>query len=236
MPGQKEVGHMTIRLTFLCAPGGDATRDPLLGDVPLSERSLRIAAAAGPALPPHGAAVRAPSIRCSQITDALGLVAVSEPALRDLDLGRWCGRTVDDIAATEPDGFTSWLTDPDAAPHGGESVRRLCRRTADWLSTVAPDSGHTVAITEAAVIRAALIHALAAPARAFWHLAVPPLSAVSLTRQGGCWDIRLASVSPREGQRMLLSRSGDGCTPAEAHLGGWKPSSSVRETIFAAGR
>ncbi|MFF4038175.1 histidine phosphatase family protein [Streptomyces sp. NPDC001816] len=227
---------MTIRLTFLCTPGGDATRDPLLGDVPLSERSLRIAAAAVPALPPHGLAVRAPSIRCSQITDALGLVAVSEPALRDLDLGRWCGRTVDDIAATEPDGFTSWLTDPDAAPHGGESVRRLCRRTADWLSTAAPDSGHTVAITEAAVIRAALIHALAAPARAFWHLAVPPLSAVSLTRQGGCWDIRLADISPREGQRMLLSRSGDGCTSAEAHPGGWKRSSPVRETIFAAGR
>ncbi|MFE2103039.1 histidine phosphatase family protein [Streptomyces sp. NPDC059468] len=198
---------MTIRLTFLCAPGGDATRDPLLGDGPLSERSLRMAAAAEPALPPFGPAVRAPSIRCSQIADTLGLVAVSEPALRDLDVGRWCGRTVDDIAATEPDGFTSWLTDPDAVPHDGESVRQLCRRTAHWLTTVAPDTGHTVAITEAAVIRAALVHALAAPARSFWHLAVPPLSAVSLTRQGGCWDIRIVSVTPLEGQRRLLSRS-----------------------------
>ncbi|GGN93674.1 hypothetical protein GCM10011579_092350 [Streptomyces albiflavescens] len=188
---------MTIRLTFMCAPGGDATLDPLLGDAPLSERSLRSAGAAGATLPPHELALRAPSTRCSQTADAFGLVAVSEPALRDLDLGKWCGRTVDDVAATDPDGFNAWLTDPDAAPHEGESVRRLCRRTADWLSSVTPDMGHAVAVTEAAVVRAALIHALGVPARAFWHLAVPPLSAVSLTWRGGGWDVRLGNVTPR---------------------------------------
>ncbi|MGW2804652.1 histidine phosphatase family protein [Streptomyces sp. NPDC001450] len=225
---------MTIHLTFLCVPGGDATRDPFLGDAPLSERSLRMAGAAGPALPAHGLAVRAPSVRCSQIADAFGLVAVPEPALRDLDLGRWSGRTVGDVAATEPDGFTSWLTDPDAAPHGGESVRQLCRRTADWLNSVAPDTGRVVAITEAAVVRAALVHALAAPARAFWHLAVPPLSTVSLTRQGGCWDIRLAYIAPQEGQRWFRSRSSGAGTSATAHLGTWKRSDPFRETIFAA--
>ncbi|UXY30230.1 histidine phosphatase family protein [Streptomyces sp. HUAS TT20] len=186
---------MTICLTFLCAPGGDATLDPVLGDAPLSECSLRKAGAAAEALPPHGPTVRAPSVRCTQTADALGLAAVSEPALRDLGLGEWCGRTVDDVAATDPDGFTAWLTDPDAAPHEGESVRRLCRRTADWLSFMEPATGHTVAITEAAVIRAALIHALGVPARAFWHLTVPPLSTVTLTWRGGHWDVRLGYVA-----------------------------------------
>ncbi|MFJ3306493.1 histidine phosphatase family protein [Streptomyces sp. NPDC086549] len=223
---------MTIRLTFLCAPGGDATLDPLLGDALLSERGLREAGAAGAALPPHGPAVRAPSVRCAQTADALSLAAASEPALHDLDLGTWSGRTVDDVAATDPDGFTAWLTDPDATPHEGESVRRLCRRTADWLSGMAPDTAHTVAITEAAVIRAALIHALGVPARAFWHLTVPPLSTVTLTRGRGHWDVRLGYVvTPREAGRGLLSQS---AMPARRADG--KRSSTSREAIFADSR
>ena len=198
---------MTIRLTVLCVPGGDATLDPLLGDAPLSERSLLLAGAAAAALPPHERAFRAPSIRCSQTADTVGLAAATEPALRDLAAGTWCGRTLDEVAASDPDGFTAWFTDPDAAPHGGESVRQLCRRTANWLSSVTPDMDSAVAVTEAAVVRAAIIHALGVPARAFWHLAVPPLSMISLTRRDGCWDARLGYVPPREARPRLLSRS-----------------------------
>ncbi|GGW53454.1 hypothetical protein GCM10010503_33360 [Streptomyces lucensis JCM 4490] len=187
---------MTIHLTFLSAPGGDATLDPRLVDAPASEPGLRTAGAVGAALRPHERAVRAPSARCSRTADAIGLVAAPEPALRDLDPGTWRGRSIADVAAADPDGFTAWLTDPDAAPHGGESVRGLCRRTADWLGSLAPGTGHVVAVTEASVVRAALVHALAVPARAFWHLAVPPLSPVTLTRQGDCWDVRLGSVAP----------------------------------------
>ncbi|MDQ0994417.1 histidine phosphatase family protein [Streptomyces sp. V3I7] len=183
---------MTIRLTLLCAPGGDATLDPFLGgDAPLSRRSLHEAAVVGAALPPHGLAVRAPSNRCAQTAEAVGLVAASEPALRDIDLGEWSGRTVPDLVATDPVAFSNWLTDPDAAPPGGDSVRELCRRTANWLNIVASDTGHAVAITEAAVVRAALVHALGVPARAFWHLPVAPLSVVSLAWRHGSWGVRL---------------------------------------------
>ncbi|MGW0994607.1 histidine phosphatase family protein [Streptomyces sp. NPDC002523] len=194
---------MTIHLTFLCAPGGDATLDPFLGDAPLSEPGLREASAARAALGLHDLAVRAPSGRCSQTADALGLAAAAEPELRDLDLGTWHGRTVGDVAVADPDGFTAWLTDPDAAPHGGESVRRLCRRTADWLNSRVSGTGHTVAVTEAGVVRAALIHAMGIPARAFWHLAVPPLSPVSFIWRDGHWDVRLENSSPQDGQRWI---------------------------------
>ncbi|WP_078629347.1 histidine phosphatase family protein [Streptomyces sp. 142MFCol3.1] len=229
---------MTIRLTLVSAPRGDAAVDRLLGDAPLSERGVRRAGAGGAALPLHRMAVRAPSVRCAQTADAFGLVAAVEPALRDLDLGTWCGRTVDDIAAADPDGFSAWLTDPDAAPHEGESVRRLCRRTADWMNSVAPDTGHVVAITEAAVVRAALVHALAAPARAFWRLAVPPLSPVSLTWRGGHWDVRLGYATGRENQRRFLAPSatlarGDSDQFEAAHLSAPKRSSSFRGTVFA---
>jgi broad specificity phosphatase PhoE len=182
---------MTIRLTFLCAPGGpggDTTLDSILGDAPLSEASLRDAAVVGAALPPHGLAVRAPSVRCAQTAEAAGLVTVPEPALRNIGVGEWFGRTVDEVVALDPYGFSAWLTDPNAAPHKGESVRDLCRRTANWLDSVASDTGDAVAIAEAAVVRAALVHALGVPARAFWHLTVPPLSVVSLTWRRGHWD------------------------------------------------
>ncbi|MER6466457.1 histidine phosphatase family protein [Streptomyces sp. NPDC093272] len=189
---------MSIHLTLLCAPGGDATVDPLLGDAHLSEHGMNMAGYARAVLSPHQPAVRTPSIRCSETADAIGLVASSEPLLRDLDVGTWQGRAVRDIAATDPDGFSAWRTDPDATPHDGESVRQLCRRAADWLSGVAPDTGRAVAIAEAAVVRAVLVGAMAVPARGFWHLTVPPLSAFLLTRRDDGWDVRF-------GRRRLRS-------------------------------
>ncbi|MGY4924728.1 histidine phosphatase family protein [Streptomyces sp. 900105755] len=197
---------MSIHLTLLSAPGGDATLDPLLGDAPLGERGLRLAGAARAVLSLHGRAVRTPSTRCSQTADAIGLTAAPEPMLRDLDVGAWRGRTVGEVAAADPDGFSAWLTDPDAAPHGGESVRGLCCRSADWLSSLARGSGHTVAVTEAAVVRAVLIRALAMPARTFWHLSMPPLDTVLLTWRGSYWDVRFGHGSLPEARRRLLSR------------------------------
>ncbi|MGW1987409.1 histidine phosphatase family protein [Streptomyces collinus] len=208
---------MTVRLTFLCVPGGGATTGPLFDDAPLSTHALHMAGATKTTLlPVHELSLRAPSARCTQAADALGLVAAPEPALRDLDLGSWTGIPLDDVAAADPDGFTSWLTDPDAAPHGGESVRALCRRTADWMNGTAPDTGHTVVIAEAAVVRAALIHALAVPARAFWHLGAPSFSPVSLTRRYGSWDVRLGHLPGEPGRREAFSRSATLIRPRRA--------------------
>ncbi|MCS0603381.1 histidine phosphatase family protein [Streptomyces sp. LP11] len=192
---------MAIRLTFLCAPGDYAALNPVLGDVPPSERGLREARAVR--LPSYELALRTPSPRCERTADALGLPSVAEPALRDIDLGAWCGRTLDDIAATDPDGFTAWFTDPDAAPHGGESVRQLCRRVSAWLGALPPGTGHVLALTEAAVVRAAHIHALALPARGFWHFPAPPLSTVTLTRRDGRWDVGSAGPEERDADRLI---------------------------------
>ncbi|MFE3634456.1 histidine phosphatase family protein [Streptomyces sp. NPDC059168] len=186
---------MTIRLTFLSTSGGEPTPGTRFGDAPPTARELGEARAARADLPSHTRAVRAPSLRCRRTAEALGLSAACEPALRDLDPGAWRGRTVDEIAGTDPHAFTTWLTDPDAAPHGGESVRRFCRRTADWLDAVADEPGHVLAVTEPALVRAALVHALAAPARAFWRLDVPTLTPVSLTWQRGHWDVGVGSAA-----------------------------------------
>ncbi|MER6437089.1 histidine phosphatase family protein [Streptomyces sp. NPDC001185] len=187
---------MSLRLTFMCASATDTTRDAVFGDGPPSEDGLRAARAVGGTLPPYAPLVRAPSVRCALTADALGLDATPEPALCDFDYGTWRGRTVREIVAADPYGYASRLTDPDATPHGGESVRQLCRRVAHWLGNVPPFLDQALIITEPAVVRAALVHALCAPATAFRHFEVPPLSTVSLTLCEDGWTVRPGRVAP----------------------------------------
>ncbi|MFE9925557.1 histidine phosphatase family protein [Streptomyces sp. NPDC005774] len=182
---------MPICLTFLCSIAGDDTSRPIFDDVAVREPGLAGADAVGAALPRHSVAVRAPSPRCARTAHALALTAKVEPALRDFDYGKWRGRTAAEVAATDPYGLSALLTDPDAVPHGGESVRQLCQRIRNWISGLPPHTGRVVAITEPAVTRAALIHALSEPVSAFWHITVPPLATVVLSSQNGHGHVRL---------------------------------------------
>ncbi|MEF9908206.1 histidine phosphatase family protein [Streptomyces sp. P9-A2] len=172
---------MTICLTLLCATAGDDTSEAIFDDDAPNERGPSEAGATGTALPRYSVAVRAPSTRCARTAHALALKTTLEPALRGFDYGKWHGRTAAEVAATDPYGFSAWLTDPDATPHGGESVRQLCQRITHWLNSLPPDMDRALAITEPAVTRAVLVHALSAPVKAFWHLKVPLLSTVSVT-------------------------------------------------------
>jgi broad specificity phosphatase PhoE len=186
---------MTIRLTLLCTHPADT----VFGDTPLGERELRGAGAAVASLPAHSSAMRSPSSTSALTAAVLGLKAAVEPALRDIDYGTWHGRTVDDIAAADPYGYSAWLTDPDDAPHGGETVRELCHRVAHWLSILPPDTGRALAIAEPAVVQALLVHALSAPVQAFWTLRIPPLHTVSLTWHDGAWSAQSADTSSTRG-------------------------------------
>ena len=52
------------------------------------------------------------------------------------------------------------MTDPDAAPHGGESLTALLARVAAWLDEQAALDGTAVAVTHGGVVKAAVVHAL----------------------------------------------------------------------------
>ena len=62
------------------------------------------------------------------------------------------------------------MTDPDAAPHGGESLRAFAARVRGWLDEQATLDGTAVAITHGGVVKAAVVHALGAPIEAFWRV------------------------------------------------------------------
>lgn len=125
-----------------------------------------------------------PEIRCLQTADALGLDATADPALSDLDLGAWRGRQMPEI---EPADLFTWMTDPDARPHAGETLTELLVRVSRWLGTL-PDARIAV-VTHPAVVRAAVLHVLGAPPASFWRIDIAPLSQTWLSHHGGRWQL-----------------------------------------------
>jgi broad specificity phosphatase PhoE len=131
-----------------------------------------------------------PALRARQTAEALGLDAAVDPVLRDIDLGRWTGHGFDAVLADEPEAMAAWTSDPDAAPHGGESVTALVERVRPWLDALRHDDRRIVAVTHAAVIRAAVLLAIEAGPRSFWRLDVAPLSRVVLSGTPSRWTLR----------------------------------------------
>ncbi|RLV71159.1 phosphoglycerate mutase [Streptomyces sp. CBMAI 2042] len=162
------------------------------GDAPLDRAGERSARAAAAAVPRSGAVLSGPSERCLGTAAALGLAARAEPALTGWDLGRWSGRRLDGVGAAEPDAVAAWIGDPSAVPHGGESLRALVERVGGWLDGVlGAKEGGILAVAEPAVVRAAVVHALALPVEAFWRLDVAPLVLTELSGRSGRWNVRL---------------------------------------------
>ena len=110
-------------------------------------------------------------------------------ALRDCDYGAWRGQSLEALQATAAQDLAAWLTDPAAAPHGGESQAQLCERVGTWLDAFDED-GHFIVVSHPAVLRAAALHVLQADAAAFNAIDVEPLGVLRLVRNGR-WRLRL---------------------------------------------
>jgi broad specificity phosphatase PhoE len=135
-----------------------------------------------------------PTPRSRATGEALGYAPLAQPALRACDMGRWRGLTLAEVTAHEPGAVDLWLSDPRAAPHGGESLLAFISRIGGWLDTrPADDGGAIVAVAEPSVVRAALVYALQAPPLTYWNVDVRPLSTITLTGWSGRWHLSLQS-------------------------------------------
>ncbi|MDX3745374.1 histidine phosphatase family protein [Streptomyces sp. AK08-02] len=184
---------MTSRVMLISPAISAALREARFDDgCPLDESGLRLSRAAAGTLPAVSTVWVSPTTRCLETALALGLDAGSVPGPAALDAGRWRGSTLTEVTEKEPEALAQWLTDPQSAPHGGESVRALCDRIAHWLDeTAALVTGRAVAVVEPEVVRAATVRALGAPESAFWRIDVPPLTATELSGRAGRWNVRL---------------------------------------------
>lgn len=130
-----------------------------------------------------------PERRARQTAELLGLQAVTEQRLADLDCGSWRGETLGSVA---PHDLRTWLTDPAEAPHGGESIVGLVDRVAGWLKSLTGNALPTVAVTHPAVIRAAILVALDAAPKSFWRIDIAPGGRSVLHFRDQRWTLRLA--------------------------------------------
>jgi len=131
-------------------------------DVPLSIESQRqVPAFARQLIDEHGpfdTVFTSPRQRCRFVAEALSVTYTTEPALAEMDFGRWEGQRWTDIPAPDLDEWTRNVGS--YAPGGGESLQTMADRLIPWLEkTVATSQrlGHTVvAVTHGGPIRVAL--------------------------------------------------------------------------------
>lgn len=138
-----------------------------------------------------------PALAARQTAQALGLEASVEPLLAEQDFARWAGRSFEEIQAEDADGMAAWFADPDAAPHGGETLSAVSQRGAALVERLAGEGGHTIAVTHPVLIRAAIVHVLGAPLSSVWKIDIEPLSLTDLRNDGRRWVLRASGVAAR---------------------------------------
>ncbi len=110
------------------------------------------------------------------------------------------------------------MRDPGSAPHGGESIPQVLARVAAWIADRGRDPGHTVAITHASVIRAAIVHVIQAQLPSFWRIDVVPLSQTDLRTNGRRWVLRSMGPSSRAknpDQPQMSKREGNSMSSSD---------------------
>ena len=181
---------MSVRLTLICHASTSAVREVAFpADEPIDPQGQAKAAALATALRRVDTASTSPALRARQTAAALRLEAIVDPALRDVDLGRWAGRSFADVHDSEPKAVAAWTGLSDAAPHGGKSVIALLDRIARWLDALGQHHGQIVAVTHPAVIRAAIVLAIDAKPMSFWRIDITPLCRVGLRSNTGRWTL-----------------------------------------------
>ncbi len=160
-----------------------------IGDIELTETGVRQGKLAGERLAARGGVsviVSSPLRRARQTADevaaATGAPIVTDDDLRETDFGAWEGLTFAEAQQRWPEEVTTWLSDPEAAPPGGESFAtvgiRVRRALARLLDRYARDT--VVVVSHVTPIKTLLADALLAPPAALYrmHLDVGALNEI----------------------------------------------------------
>ncbi|MDX8454607.1 histidine phosphatase family protein [Mesorhizobium sp. VK9D] len=186
---------MLARLTMIASAATPGMRK---GRFPKEEapeaRALERAGALAASLRRADRVWTSPALAARRTAEALGLDATVEQLLAEQDFARWAGKGFEEVQAQDPEGMAAWLADADAAPHGGESLAAVARRGAALMERLAGESGHTIALTHAAPIRAAMVHVLGAPLSSVWKIDIEPLSLTEFRSDGRRWVLHSSGV------------------------------------------
>lgn len=107
----------------------------------------------------------------AELTEATGLQAAHDPALREIDIGAWQGLTMDQYAERFPDEYRRWRAGEDVRRGGGETYAEVAERVSAAIERVVADlaAGETVVLVSHGVaIRVGVCRFLGVPADR-WH-------------------------------------------------------------------
>ncbi|PYO23345.1 MAG: hypothetical protein DMD88_04075 [Candidatus Rokuibacteriota bacterium] len=98
------------------------------------------------------------------------------PDLRELSLGEWEGRTVDEVRALEGDPYHAWVRAPlDCPPPGGEALPEVCARVRRAIDRIGARHRHdddVLVVAHGGVISVYLCHLLGVSFNALWRLRI----------------------------------------------------------------
>ncbi len=98
------------------------------------------------------------------------------PDLRELSLGEWEGRTVDEVRALHGDPFHAWVRAPlDCPPPGGEALPEVSARVRRAIARIGEDHRNgddVLVVAHGGVISVYLCHLLGVSFNALWRLRI----------------------------------------------------------------
>ncbi|GAA4792884.1 histidine phosphatase family protein [Actinomycetospora chlora] len=158
-------------------------------DEPLDAGGRRAATALAGELRDPDRLLVAPSARCRETAGlALPDRTPDGDAPEGPASGDWAGRAPADL---DPAALGAWLSEPDAAPPGGESLAGLRTRVGAWMDGLeGAEATVVLAVVDPPVVRAAVAHALRAGPHGAWRVDVAPLALAVLTGRSGRWNLR----------------------------------------------
>jgi alpha-ribazole phosphatase len=116
-----------------------------------------------------------PRLRARQtaepVASARGIRLQSDDDLRELDFGELEGRTYEEIAATRPELYEAWMSEPTSVRFpGGESYADLQARAVAALDRIQAGCESALVVTHGGIVRAALAAWLRLPDESVFRL------------------------------------------------------------------
>lgn len=137
-------------------------------DLPLDEVGRSQAAAITRVVTAVDRVVCSPALRARQTAEVLGLEPTIDERWHEMAYGSFEGMAISDVPAEQ---WQRWITEPDYAPEGGESLRQLgerVRAACDDLLDEARER-HVVVVTHATPVKVAMAWALGVDERITWR-------------------------------------------------------------------
>jgi len=129
----------------------------------------------------------------------LGGAPVTHPGLLDVDVGRWEGRAIADVLATEGSVYQAWASNPASFAYpGGESLRVVHERGRALLAEIlAGPGGDYLLFTHRVPAKLLVAAALGIGPEAFWRIQIDnaALSVLERDAAGGGFVVTLLNAT-----------------------------------------